>query len=622
MGDVRTEIDEALSAPAEVSLPISATAAVLAANRSARLWRSLALALLVIGAFGIAIVWWMAQSQPATAPRVIRFTLPIPASPGTMGRQQMAISADGARIVHRSAEGLTLNTRDRLSAITLTDVGTFPSGPFFSPDGEWIGYTDGPVLRKVSIAGGSPIDIADVGPGAIADWRPEGIAFADVRGLFLLRAERSTPEQLSLSIDATEQATVPELLPGGRAVLYTVIPTRSIVAPNATSIPGARIEVLNIDSGMQTTLMRGGSHARYLPTGHLIYVAQETLYAVAFDLQRLAPQGNPVQIVNERVAEFAVSDEGTLVYAPSTRRADTTVVWVDRHGRVEALGTPPRAYLYPRLSPDGTRVALDVRDTPDRDIWMWDLRRKTLERFTVDPAGNPLMAWSPDGRRLVFGSDRFGATNLFVQAADGSGNAERLLVSDRIQMPLSFAPDGRLLFSEEVPGQGRNVQALSLDGSRRVDALTASAANELNAEVSPDGKLLAYDSNESGQFEIYVRPYPNVSDSRWKVSVQGGRQPLWSPDGRELFYRDFSGAVMSARVASAPTFMPGEVTKIIDGAGYEGSGAMGGGRTYDVSRDGQRFLLIKSFENSDPASTSFVVVVNWPEELRQRGLTR
>src|SRR4029453_19121097 len=212
-----------------------------------------------------------------------------------------------------------------------------------------------------------------------------------------------------------------------------------------------------------------GSQARYLPTGHLIFVMGGTLHAVAFDLDRLEVRGKPIQIDSEASTsgEYAISDEGTLIYATGDRGSGNGLVWVDRQGREESLDAPPLPYTYPRLSPDGTRIGFDVAGPPERDIWIGDLRRKALERFTADGVGNPIVAWSRDGRHVAFGSERFGPSNLFLQAADRSNEPERLLVSDRIQMPIDFAADGRLLFSEEVPGQRHNIHALTLDGTRR-----------------------------------------------------------------------------------------------------------------------------------------------------------
>ena len=230
-------------------------------------------------------------------------------------------------------------------------------------------------------------------------------------------------------------------------------------------------------------------------------------------------------------------------------------------------------------------LALDVQGPPDRDIWIWDLRRRTLERFTVDPSGNPLVAWSRDGRSLAFGSDRFGVTNMFMQAADGSGKPEHLLQSDRLHLPMTFAPDGRLLFSAEVAGRGRDVLALSMDGSRRVESILHTAANDLTTEVSPDGRWIVYDADESGQFEVYVRPYPDTdSGGRWQISSEGGRQPMWSHDGREIYYRDFEGGMWATPVELRPTFAPGPGKRLFANQGYSGRGRLMSARTYDLRR--------------------------------------
>lgn len=237
-----------------------------------------------------------------------------------------------------------------------------------------------------------------------------------------------------------------------------------------------------------------------------------------------------------------------------------------------------------------------------------------LERFTVDAAANPLVAWSPDGRMVAFGSDRFGPTQIFMQPADGSSPARRLLVSDRIQMPISFTPDGRLLFSEDVPDHGRDIRLLWMDGSGRVDSLVDSRGTDATAEVSPDGRWLSYDSDESGQFEVYVRPFPDTGLQRWQISMGGGRQPLWSPTGRELFYRDYSGALLSVSTTLSPGFSVGPVSKILDGAPYVGGGRFLSARTYDVSRDGRRFLMLKRVD-PEAHRSAIVVVLNWFDEL-------
>jgi serine/threonine-protein kinase len=313
--------------------------------------------------------------------------------------------------------------------------------------------------------------------------------------------------------------------------------------------------------------------------------------------------------------DYDVSAEGTLIYQGTLTKDQRELAWVDRRGRATSLGAPAMRYAYPRISPDGTRVAIDVIDAEDRDIWMWDISRRTLERFTKDPTGNPIVTWSPDGSQLIFGSERSGVSNAYRQASDGSGEPERLLASDALQMPISYTPDGRLLVSMDVAGQLRDIYLMTLDGKRKSEPLIHGPANELWAEVSPDGRWVVYDSDESGQFEVYVRPFPDAyRGSRWQISAAGGRQPVWSRDGRELFYRDFSGALMAVPVAAGPGFTPGRPVRLFEGTGYTGSGAQGGGRTYDVSPDGSRFLMVRT---GDQASTPLVVVLNWFEELKR-----
>jgi Tol biopolymer transport system component len=606
IGDARLELRDALTAQAE-TVPIA---------RGRTHWRPVlttaAAAALITGA----AAWIVMRPETSPPPRVTRFSIPARIG-SSFGGRSLALSPDGSQLAYLTPQGLVVRSRDRLNEVLLQGVGNvYPGAPFFSPDGDWIGYNDGQTLYKVPTAGGTAVSITDVGPGAIGSWGADGIVFADMRGLFRVSPEGGTPEALPTPrLDAGEQASHPEPLPDGRAVLFTVIPTRTILA-GLSAGPGERIDVLNLDTGTRRTILRGGSRGRYLPTGHLVYVADGSLYAARFDLERLEIRGDPVEVVSDVPnLEFAVAEDGTLIYASGGAPGLRTLVWVDRQGREEALEAPPRPYLYPRLSPDGTRVALDVAGPPNRDIWIWEPRRRALERFTVDPAANPLVEWSPDGKLIAFGSDRFGPTNLFLQPADRSAEPQHLLKSDRIQMPIGFAPDGRLLFSEEVPKRGRDIHALSLDGSGRVESLVHSPGLDATAEVSADGRWLAYDSNESGQFEVYVRPYPDADRARWQVSVDGGRQPLWSRDRRELFYRDFSGAVMSVPVVLAPDFSSGQPVKTLGGSVYDGGGPFMSARTYDLSLDGRRFLMLKPVQSA--TAESLVVVLNWFEELKR-----
>jgi len=620
IGDARLDLEEATAQ----------------SGRRAWSWRgrgrvaAVVIAVVVALGIGLAIVFvgldlalrLRPQPVPAAAspaPRVARFEIPLAVWGSSSGRA-LAISSDGARIAVVTDSGLVVRARDQLDTLRLGGLSAPGAGaPFFSPDGRWIAFTDGQALKKVPSTSGPTEQIAETGPATIASWGDGGIVYASMSGLFYIAREGSAPRALPAGLGANEQAAFPQLLPGSTAVLFTVIPTRTNTPGYISNAPGARIDVLDLASGARHTLVNGGGRAQYLPTGHLVYVAGQTLYAAEFDAKHLELRGAAVPVLKGvNVAEFAISNEGTLAYLAGVSGFGNTLVWVDRQGHEQPLDAPARPYNYPRLSPDGTRVALDVGGLPDRDIWIWDLTRKTYERFTLDPAGNPIVEWSLDGRRLAFGSERFGVTNMFWQAADGSGEPEQLIKSDRLQMPLTFTPEGRLLFSADVAGHGRDIHALSLDGSRRVERIVYSEANDLTATVSPDGRWIVYDSDESGQFEVYVRPYPQAySGGRWQISSNGGRQPLWSHDGREIFYRDFDGDLYAASVNLNPTFKPGPVARLFPNAGYAGSGARGSGRTYDVSRDGQRFVMIKMAPGLPSKAPSVVVVLNWFEELKR-----
>jgi serine/threonine-protein kinase len=608
IGDARLEIDEAL-APRDRPGTRTAVRRTLASR-----WA------LGLAAAAVALLLWKAVDLREIAHLPIsRFSVVFPPyarfAP-RMGAGNLAISSDGSRIVYSSTQGFAVRSRDRLDVAVLQDTGAFAAGPSLSPDGQWLLFVDGSELKRVPVAGGRPSRVAEVGPGASASWGSPGILFADVNGVFRVAPEGGPVARVEgLQLDAGEHPAAPRWLPGGHAVIVTVFPSRANWARAGFDPAGSRIEVVDLRTRAQKTVLRGGSYASYLPVGILIYTSAQALAAVRFDPDRLETLGDPVRVDTGGFGEFAVSDEGTLVQSAGAGAGPSTLVWVDSTGREEPLGAPPGQYVYPRLSPDQNRVALVLFLEEDRDIWIWDLRRRALERFTVDPAANPLIAWSLDGSGLAFGSDRHGPTNLFWQRADGDSMAVRLIESQRIQMPVSFAPDGRLLFSHDVPGQGRNIEALTMD-THRVEPVISTPAQELNGEVSPDGNWIAYDSNESGQFEIYLRPYPPATGSRrWQASTGGGKQPLWSRNGRELFYRDFTGAVMSVPIHVTPAFEPGAPRKILDGSGYAGDGSFASGRTYDVGADG-RFLMIKR-ATSDPGGPSLVVVQNWFAELNR-----
>ncbi len=345
-----------------------------------------------------------------------------------------------------------------------------------------------------------------------------------------------------------------------------------------------------------------------------------------FDPVQLEVLSDPVSVLDQVMtystgaAEFSLSRQGTLVYVPGGAPTSRSPVWVDRRGREEPItAAPPRAYVYPRISPDETRVAFDIRDR-ENDIWIWDLARQTLDRLTNSPGADQHPVWMPDSQSLIFGSDRAGTQNLFLVKT--TGTVGRLTTSPNRQFPESISPDGLRLIVQEFMPTGTALRSLRMDGSTTAvggQAQTEALLQEADSgEISPDGHWLAYESNETGQPQIYVRPFPNVDAGHWPISANGGTRPVWARNGKdlELFYLDRAGAVISVPVQTAPRFSAGMPMKLFEGPYFTGLLS----RTYDVTPDGQRFLMIKDNASGDQASAppSVVVVLNWAEELKAK----
>jgi len=581
-------------------------------------------ALLAAGAAGAAAVWLALRPAP---PGIVRTEITAGGGRALLVNgfnRDVAITPDGSRIVYRGQSQLLVRALDRLEPVVLSGLGT-PRGVFVSPDGRWVGFFDGnTVLKKVGIAGGPASTLCTVdGNGSRgATWGPDGtIIYATYAptGLQRVSSAGGTPTLLTTPDPARGEGdhVWPEFLPGGRAVLFTIIPATG-------GIDDAQIAVLDLQSRHYKVLLRGGSHAHYVPTGHLVYGAAGTVRAVAFNLARLEVVGTPVVVLDQVVTtsagalDMVIADNGTIVYVPGgIAGAAGSLVWVDRAGREEPLSAPVRTYSYPRLSPDGTRVAVDTRDQ-GRDIWIWDLPRHTMTQLTFDPADDLFPTWTPDSQRIIYASARSGVTNLFWQAADGTGTAERLSESANMQRTSAVTADGtRVVLGELTPKTGMDLLLINLREPGRPQPLIATAFNERNAELAPDGRWMAYESTESGREEVYVRPFPAVEGGRWLVSAGGGRTPMWSRDGRELFYLSPGNLMMGVQVEAGASWRSSTPVQILRTQYFESG--VGSPRNFDIDRNG-RFLMIKL--GGDNAPQSLVVVQNWLEELKRLVLTR
>ena len=541
----------------------------------------------------------------------------------------LVISTDGTRIVYQSrgpggGPQLTLRPIDQLVGAPLRG-GEGGVSPFVSPDGEWVGFVSAgnATLQKVSILGGPPVTLAEL-PSIIvgASWGTDDQIIVGTLsgGLFRVPGGGGKPEILT-SPDADEgerNHRWPSVIPGRQAVLFAIGAGRGAAA--------RQLAVLALDSGKVTRLGLAGTSPQYASTGHLVYAVEDgSVRAVPFDVERLEVTGNPVPILEGVVvnntsgaANFSIAANGRLVYASGAGLpGERSLVWVDREGREEPLAAEPGPYTTPRVSPDGTRVAVDRQDS-NWDVWVYSVARRTLTRVTTDPADDNHPLWTLDGERLVFQSIREDARGLFWKAADGTGTTERLMesASPIFIGPGGWSPEGNSLIFGEIPLSAANydIGVLSMEGDRQSEPLLQMGFAEKAPTVSPDGRWLAYFTNETGQDEVYVQRFPDLGEKQ-QISVGGGREPLWSPDGRELFYRGQRGLMAVTILDTEPTFRVGSAEIVFEQA----YASYLDRRNYDVSPDGRRFLMIKGAATDAAApATQIVVVLNWFEELKER----
>jgi dipeptidyl aminopeptidase/acylaminoacyl peptidase len=409
-------------------------------------------------------------------------------------------------------------------------------------------------------------------------------------------ADGGTPETLVAAEPGW--AIFPQILPDGKTLLYT--------AKNADRL---YVVVRPLQSGEPKMLFEGNS-AWYLPTGHIIFrlTNSDSVFAVPFNLNKLELAGKPVAVIEHVLGngiQYAVSASGTLAYMPGDPNMGGperfTLVWVDREGREEPISAEPNAYAYPRISPDGTRLAVTVNANGKRDIWIWDLVRASMTRLQWVVAGDSGPLWSPDGTRIISRASTGGSDfEISSKSADGTGEAE----------PIMSVPDDNYLFSWSSNGKELRLTPFQAKNSER------------DPRISPDGRWIAYASGESGQYEVYVRPFPEVSKGPWQISVRGGNSPLWSPEGREIFYRD-AESVISVAVETEPVFKPGK-PKALFWKRYAASAA---GQTptpmWDISPDGKRFLMIKPIRAAGEVPESgdarrIQIIQNWFGELKTK----
>jgi eukaryotic-like serine/threonine-protein kinase len=538
---------------------------------------------------------------------------PLTADPGQLlaldVQRAVAMSPDGSRLAYvaarRGKTQIFVRPLNQLQAQPLpgTEGG---SDPFFSPDGRWLGFSANGQLKKVPVAGGAPTTLAAAPATFGATWgEDDSIIFAGnpTSGLSRIPAAGGTPQPVTALDTANGELAHrwPHLLPGGKAVLFTVW--------RGGIFDDAQLAIHRLDTGVRSTVLSGGTDARYLTSGHLVYARAATIMAVPFSLASFQVTGVPFPVLDgletNRVtgaAHFGVSNEGTLAYVPGTL-AEYRLVEVDRQGNSRELPVPQRTFNQPRLARDGRRLTFAIRGV-DTDIWLTGIDRGGLSRLTTEPGENETPVWSFDGTRVAYSSSRAGQPRtIFSKSVDGSGKEEVLRTSQLASHVSSWSRDGVLAFTEFKGFEG-DIWVLP-GGGEPARPFLATPFNEHGAMFSPDGRWLAYTSDESGQEEVYLRAYPGAGAQR-QISTDGGSEPAWAASGAELFYRN-ADKMMAVTIRHTPS-LDSDAPRLLFQGIFESDHR--GDTNYDVTADGQRLVMIKS----NRQFTRLNVVLNWFRE--------
>jgi Tol biopolymer transport system component len=630
--DVRIEIEEALAAPQDVEANASAP--------SARSWRERIAWPVVAGVLALiavaSTIGFMLRAPKPQQPVRLSAEIGVDASLYTEYGASAILSPDGTRLAlvatgSDQKQRIYIRSLDQLQATVLSGTEN-ARDPFFSPDGQWLGFFAEGKLKKISVQGGAAVTLCDVPNDRGGSWGDDGsIVFtADNRGgLSKVSASGGTPQPLTTLDKRTSENTHrwPQVLPGSKAVLFM-----SAAAGGTTAgFEDGDIVVYSIASGQRKTFQRGGYYARYLPSGHVVYMHEGSLFAVPFDLKRLEVTGQPAPILEGVLttpgyagAQFSFSETGSLAYiAGRSVGVNVSIYWMDREGKFTPLRETPGNYTNPMFSPDGKRLALEINDGKRTDIWVYEWERDALTRLTFAGEANVSPVWTPDGQRIVYSSrETGGALNLWWIRADGAGAAQRLTESKNPQYARSWRPDGKFLaFHELNPSTNFDVMTLPIEGNEKSGwkpgepkPFVNSAFIEVEPAFSPDGRWIAYVSNESGSFEVYVRPFPGPG-GKWQISTGGG--PKWSRNGRELFYRTVDNKIMvvtytasgdSFRADKPQPWSPGQFTATA-AANYN----------FDLRPDGKRFAVLKTPGTEHAAAVNKVsFIFNFFDEISSK----
>jgi len=585
------------------------------------------------GALVVALAMWVLMRSTAEQRPLTRFSVDL-GPDAVAGRDlTVAISPDGRRIVFpiRGANGTPQLATRLLDQATPTPLpGTENGGdPFFSPDGQWIAFAADRKLNKISVLGGAAVTVCDAPGFRGGSWGEDGTIVAalgnsTVTGLSSIPAAGGTPQPLTKLVNGDRTHRWPQILPGGQSVLFTASTTDS-------QFEEATVQVLSVKTGQVTPVVHGGYFGRYL-AGQLTYVHQGVLFGVPFDVARLAVRGTPVPLLDDVASDpttaggqLDVSQTGTVVYRSGKAAArGSPILWLDRSGKTEPLLSKPGVYRSPRLSPDGQRLAIFLDSDRGRNLWVYDHARDIMTQLTFDGMSGGAVSWTPDGKRLAYST--FGPTwRIQAIRADGAGEPQPLLESKNAIVPSSFSPDGRrLLYFEIDPKTFQDLWTLPLDVSDpehpkpgKPESFLRTPSLEYEPAFSPDGRWIAYKSGQRGRaVEVFVRPFPG-SGGQWQVSNGGGSEPVWSRNGKELFYLTPDGHIMVVDYAvKGDSFGAGKPRLWTDTRIWH----LDGQWNMDLAPDGKRFVVFPlpeaTAEDQGPVHVTFLL--NFFDELHRR----
>ena len=528
----------------------------------------------------------------------------------------LAVSEDGKQLVYRANGRLYLPPIDRLQATEIP--GTIDgSSPFFSPDGRWLGFFSEGKLKKVLLKGGVLTELAEAPDNRGGVWAHDGtIIFAPTTTMGLMAVPEGGGSVRPITVpDSTRNERThrwPSLLPDGRTVLFTV---GTMESPDYYE--DATIEAVNLETGQRRVLLENASSAKFFPGGYLLYSRSGVIFAARCDAKQLQITGKAAPIIpnlngdiTSGAMNYGFSGNGLLAYIPGQLQGSLRILQsLDHAGKSTSLGAPPQAYWEPRLSPDGSRLAVVIATNQDQDVWIYDLQRGTLTRLTFG-GNNRTPTWSPDGKRIAYWANNNGDPGIFIHQADGSGRTERILRGHGRTYIDGWSRDGSLLILDHLTTrEGSNLEILSLKKGAELQELIATRFEEYAASLSPDGKWLAYLSNESGAYQVYVQPFPELN-GKWQISTDGANEPRWSPDGRALYFRS-GNRMMVVSISTRPSFAAGIPKVLFDNYRVL---SVDSDITYDITPDGHNFVTVTPQTQNNP--DRITVMLNWLEGMK------